>query len=374
MSFAKAKAELVIAVLAVIFVISGCSEQGNILKNPGFEKWNGVPEGWSLEGAGAVKKMTGGAGLSSGGPDTPFLYQQLPLKKRLAGKHITFAGWVRSDVPGAAFLEYSDRKGTDIRSLPHPGDGEWHYLKLNARVGGTPGVAEFRFRNYGQGTNFIKEPVVSFGAVSADSAPGAAASTALKWTVFAALGMVFIAVLFAGKKGREIHKRLFRAFLAFILLSSMSLILSRNIDAAAASTAALVCLAAFFAAIAVKVFRDKRGAVPVFLRRIDVLIISVSILFAALAVNSIRNGAVREAERNARWAYALFVTGGAVITVSKLVPRKSKGVEEIEMLRAEALKQGTARTEPAAIRGFAKSVLETPGVPVKTGAGLEENG
>ncbi len=157
-----------IATIVCVFIgiLGGCSrtEEINLLENAGFTVWNGsdsMPVGWFVEGNGLRIKKSDSIVDNTGDSvieceffpeginmNSPFLYQRIKAPERLAGKHITLGGWVKTSTPNAVVIEFSNRAGTDLKSPPHPGDGEWKYLSVSTTLPDDVKVVEFRLRFY----------------------------------------------------------------------------------------------------------------------------------------------------------------------------------------------------------------------------------
>ncbi|MEK7773105.1 MAG: hypothetical protein AAB307_02055, partial [Deltaproteobacteria bacterium] len=156
--------------VAVMCLLCGCNERDNLLKNANFHKWKDLPEGWSIEGDATVKKAgANGVELYSKAGGAPFLYQRIKLNRGVRGRPLTLAAWVKSDSPGGAVIEYSDRLGNDFKSVAHPGDGQWRLLSVAVRVSETLETVEFRIRNYRAGATFAKDLQATTRAVMSDN-------------------------------------------------------------------------------------------------------------------------------------------------------------------------------------------------------------
>lgn len=340
--------KVVFALAAFVLVLAGgCStDQSNFLKNAKFEKWNGGPVGWLLEGEAKVTKTGSGAELKSAGTATPFLYQTFEIKRRYRGSTITLGAWVKTNVADSAVIEFSDRLGHDARSGAHPGDGEWRLLTLTVKVPDSPGNIEFRFRNYKAGSSFIREASMSAGEdpliakrVGGEiSAAGGyrAAGYLLIFTLLSA------EVFFFKKFSYLPYARVYEAFLVLLTLSALMLIAGRPVNAAVTANIAW----AVILAVLLQRLMKKLDPVPVknalsrLFKRPGAVFITASLVLIAATVNALRNGSVREAEMAARTAYILMLLGGASVVVrmvlSGLRAEENESVRVYKRHRKEA--------------------------------------
>lgn len=326
------KAVFALAAFA-LSLAGGCStDQSNFLKNPKFEKWNGGPVGWLLEGEAKVTKTGSGAELKSGGTATPFLYQTFEIKRRYRGSTVTLAAWVKTNVAEGAVIEFSDRKGHDAKSGAHPGDGEWRLLTLTVKVPDSPGNIEFRFRNYKAGSSFIREASMSTGEdpLIAKRAGGeVSVAGGYKAAGYLLIVTLLSAELLFFKKVSSLpYARVYEAFLVLLTLSALMLIAGRPVNAAVTANLAWVVIVL---ALLTKLIR-KLDPVPVknaltrLFKRPGAVFITASLVLIAATVNALRNGSVREAEMAARGAYILMLLGGASVVV-RMVSRGLRAEE-----------------------------------------------
>lgn len=310
--------------MALLFAAGCTTDQSNFLKNPKFEKWNGLPEGWLLEGAAKVLRTGSGAGLESTGTATPFIFQTYEIRRRYRGATVTLAAWVKTNVADSAVIEFSDRKGHDARSEAHPGDGQWRLLTLTAKVPDSPGAIEFRFRNYRAASSFIREASMSVGqtpllakrlggAVNAGKGYGAAGYLLL-------LALLCAEVFYFKKSSFIKHAKAWEAFTVLLTLTVLTLTARRPVNAAVTANIAWALIV-----VALLPGFIKTGAAPVkgALKRLFKLpgsvFIVASVALTLATINALRNGSVREAEMTARWAYISMLLGGASIVVRKAV-------------------------------------------------------
>ncbi|MBI5588525.1 MAG: hypothetical protein HY889_09210 [Deltaproteobacteria bacterium] len=334
----KSGLKMVLALLALTLVFcGGCTnDQSNFLKNSKFEKWNAQPEGWRLEGDGAVVKSDPGAELKSTGTATPFLYQTFEITRRYRGSTMTLAAWVKTNVADSAVIEFSDRKGHDAKSEAHAGDGTWKLLTLTVKVPDSPGSIEFRFRNYKAGSSFIREasmsagtePVIGTTAGSALSASGGyrAAGYLLMTT------LIVLTVIYFKRRKSVSLPNVYEVFLILLALSGVMLMAQRPLNAVlTANIAWSILIMALFARLFGKVsISPLKEACKKPFKRPGAALISASLLLGAATVNALRNGSVNEAQKMAAVAYILMLLGGASIilrmAVRKLRPAESESV------------------------------------------------
>lgn len=301
--------------LACLFVFAACGGD-NLLKNSRFKNWKNVPEEWSVEGPATVLKTgDGGAVLKSESAASPFLYQQIRLRKGPAERLITLAAWVKSDVPDSTVIEFSDRLGTDRKSAAHPGDNDWHLLKMTVRANSSSGIVEFRVRNYKGGTVYIREASVSLGSNSLlekASEPAFALNGTYKTLAYASIFAVFgLTVRWFRNLRRRAEARAAETVLLLFIMTGFMLMIGR--PAYAAITANIACGA--FIIFMICYIRSRlsvnlyRGAALGELKKPGALFILFSVLIALVSLYALHHGDVSAAERAAEIAWGLMIIG-----------------------------------------------------------------
>lgn len=109
-----------VAALCLATALAGPSWAENLLENPVLVPVDGspgAPGGWSLEGDAQVEYTDDGVALVSTG-STPFLFQQVPVDKRLAGSMATLSAWVRSAVPEGCISSFPTARGWTCAAKP----------------------------------------------------------------------------------------------------------------------------------------------------------------------------------------------------------------------------------------------------------------
>lgn len=361
------KAVFALAAFALLLA-GGCStDQSNFLKNPKFEKWNGGPEGWFLEGEATVAKTGSGAELKSGGTATPFLYQTFEIKRRYRGSAITLAAWVKTNLAESAVIEFSDRKGHDSRSGAHPGDGEWRLLTLTVKVPDSPGNIEFRFRNYKAGSSFIREASMSTGEgplIAKRTGELSAAGGYRAGGYILIFALLSAEVFFFKKVSSLPYARFCEAFLVLLTLSALMLIAGRSVNA---GVTANIAWAVVLLVLLQRLFK-KLDPVPVknaltkLFKKPGSVFISASLVLVAATVNALHNGSVREAEMTARGAYILMLLGGASIAVRMVFNRfRAQEYESVRIYKKHREKAYAVNgeTEGGSVKPEAQKTLTT---------------
>ncbi|MBI5827547.1 MAG: hypothetical protein HZB22_07470 [Deltaproteobacteria bacterium] len=336
-----------ICAVALISLLAGCMEQDNLLKNAGFQKWRETPDGWSIEGDATVKKAgENGVEIYSKPGGAPFLYQSIKPGRNSRGKPVTLAAWVKADTPGGAVIEYSDRKGNDFKSATHPGDGQWHLLKVTVRPPETSDPFEFRIRDYRAGVIFAKDPTVTRKFVSSDK-EGAVLGYDLSDTyrtagVIALSGLIAATIVYFRRTKATPRARLLKAFIILVILADMMLILRRPLNSEVTSNIAWAVFIILAARLAVSRLRGRTGLKWGRVARPEAILITLSLFFAVLTVYAIRSGSLSEAEKDAGRAFAAMMIGAGVIAFSKLVPKKSANLVVLKHLREKRIEENGA--------------------------------
>lgn len=322
-------------------------EQDNLLKNANFHKWTDTPAGWSIEGDATVKKAgENGVELDSKPGGAPFLYQSIKPGRNSRGMPVTLAAWVKADTPGGAVIEYSDRKGNDFKSAAHPGDGQWHLLKVTVRRPETLDTFEIRIRSYRAGTVFAKEPTVTRRFVSSDkdgAVPGYDLSGAFKTAgVIALAGIIMATTVYFRRTKATPRARLLKAFIILVILADMMLILQRPMNSEVTSNIAWALFIILAVRLAISRLRGRTGLRWRRIARPETILIMLSVFFAVLTVYAIRAGSLSDAEKDAGRAFSAMMIGAGVIAFSKLVPKKSANMEVLKRLRERRIDENGA--------------------------------
>ncbi len=333
---------------ALMFLLGGCMEQENLLKNAGFQKWKDIPEGWSIEGDATVKKAgENGVELYSKTEGGPFLYQSIKPRRGNRGRPVTLAAWVKADTPGGAVIEYSDRKGNDLKSPAHPGDGQWRLLKVTVRPPETPDPFEFRIRNYRSGIIFAKDPQVTRRSVISDgegAVPGYDLSGAFKTAgVIALSGLIVATIVYSSRMKAAPWAGPLKAFIILVILADMMLILQRPMNSVVTSNIAWAVFIILAARLAISRLRGRTWLKWGRVARPETILIMLSVFFAVLTVYAVRAGSLSEAEKDAGRAFAAMMAGAGVIAFSRLVPKKSANMEVLMRLREGRPEDGAVR-------------------------------
>jgi len=327
-----------VCAVAVMCLLCGCARRDNFLENANFQKWKNMPEGWSLEGEATVKKAgANGVELYSKAGGTPFLYQRIKLGRGNRGRPLTLAAWVKSDSPGGAVIEYSDRKGNDVKSGAHPGDGEWRLLKVIVRAPETLDTVEFRIRNYRAGATSVKDPQVTTRSVMSDDQGAVAgydfAGAYRTSGIIALSGLILATIIYFRQTKATANTGLMEAFIILVMLADMMLMLQRPLNSEVTSNMAWAVFVILAARLAMSRFKKTGGWKRGRIIKPKAILIMLSIFFAVLAVNAIRSGSQADAEKNAGRAFAAMMLGAGVIAFSKLIPKKSANMEVLKNLR-----------------------------------------
>ena len=136
--------------LAILLLVSGsCGTNPpvmEIIKNGDFSLWNqGIntsPDGWVLGGVarGTVYKDTSVVRVGKSSVritmisgEALALYQDIENPEQYRDKDFFFGCWIKVDTANSAYLALHD--GTSwFNSPPHPGSGEWEYLRTRGKV------------------------------------------------------------------------------------------------------------------------------------------------------------------------------------------------------------------------------------------------
>lgn len=324
--------------MVCLLFLYGFRGSKNLLQDPRLEALNGNGI-WSTEGAGKVEKARTAGTLLEAGTDA-FVFQRVALKKRLKGKALIVSAWVNSDIPGAAFIELSDRKGADLRSAAHPGDGRWRLLKLAVQA---PKEAELEFRfRVVKGRAYIKEAAVEKGLISSlDPGTGflPGLETLYKLTGVIAFSAFICVTVFYFRSSNEFFLKTIEAALILLASSAAMLMLERPFNASVTSNIAWTLLAAsllIYAGSRSETHKDKSFLLEVF-KRPGSVFTALTIVMLMVSVNALRNNAVREAELAGRAAY-LFFLGAAVSITAQRVYGKLK--------ESETRRAGAAHIDP----------------------------
>lgn len=315
----------------LLLSLNGCSEEGNILKDPKFEKWKGGElSEWKLEGEGTLIKTETGAELISKGDSTPFIYQQISVKRRYKGMLLTLAAWVKTKSPESVYIELSDRQGHDSKSDAHSGDGEWHLLKLTARVPETSETIELRVRNFKPSDTFVKEASISTGTVASidrENIPRVSVSGAYKIAgIFASTVLMVLTFVFF-KARKDIKVKVIEAFILLVILSNIMLMAGKPINSAITANIAWGLLALAFIVYIISRVHFKPSFS--FLKRPGAFCVAVSVISLILTLNAIRGGSVSKAEKAAKAAYLSMLAGAVSISARKVYRVFSKDREEM---------------------------------------------
>ncbi len=127
--------------------------------NPGFEDWSdGLPTGWTLDGAGTVSaqdadadasenqmRYTGGGGNFNASVDASNGETWIGAPGLTCEANTTYGAgcWAKSSDPGATIRLQTTDTWTDFASAAHSGSGEWEYLFA---VGRGPAAAAYPAR------------------------------------------------------------------------------------------------------------------------------------------------------------------------------------------------------------------------------------
>ncbi|MBI5902522.1 MAG: hypothetical protein HZB84_03430 [Deltaproteobacteria bacterium] len=336
-----------ICAVALISLLAGCMEQDNLLQNADFRKWKETPDGWSIEGDATVKKAgENGVELYSKTGGGSFLYQSIKPRRGNRGRPVTLAAWIKADTPGGAVIEYSDRKGNDFKSAAHPGDGQWHLLKVIVRPPETLDTFEIRIRNYRAGIIFAKDPTVTRKFVSSDkegAVPGYDLSDTYRTAgVIALSGLIVATMVYFRRTKATPRARLLKAFIILVILADMMLILRRPLNSEVTSNIAWVVFIILAARLAVSRLRGRTWLKWGRVARPETILIMLSVFFAVLTVYAVRAGSLSEAEKDAGRAFAAMMAGAGVIAFSMLVPKKSANMEVLMRLREKRIEENGA--------------------------------
>lgn len=330
------------AVLCLVLVLApglaGPARAGNLLENPaldtgGADGEGATPGGWVLEGDAAVEPTDDGLALRSTG-GTPFLFQQVPVDRRLKGSMATLSAWVRSEVTEGAYVEFSNRKGMDVRSKAHPGDGLWHRLELTVRVPAEDDVAEFRLRHYRGGTTYIREASLVPGSRSLMGRnPTAAVDGGPRAIWFVFIGLLALLVPFYFRRRRYMaHARLLEAGLTLLVISNLLLLVSRPEVSAVTSNIAWGLTASASLVFAVSVLGA--GGASLF-RRPGAVYVTVFLAVLAVLLYELSTGSVSGAEDAAKTLFALVVAEAVVMTARRVRRIFAAGEREACTVRLE---------------------------------------
>lgn len=306
--------------MVCLLFLYGFRGNKNLLQDPRLEALNdnGI---WGTEGAGKVEKARTAGMLLEAGTDA-FVFQRIALKKKLKGQALTISAWVNSDIPGSAFIELSDRKGADLRSATHPGDGRWRLLKLTAEAPKEAEPLEFRFRVV-KGRAYIKEASFEKGLTSSlDPGTGflPGLETLYKLTGLIAFSAFICVTVFYFRSSNAFFLKTIEAALILLASSAAMLMLERPFNASVTSNIAWTLLAAslfIYAGSRSGTHADKSFLFEVFKRPGSVLT-AFTIVMLMVSVNALRNNAVREAELAGRAAYLFFIGAAVSITAQRV--------------------------------------------------------
>jgi hypothetical protein len=137
--------------LALLALLSGgCGPGGRLgtylppLRNAGFEHWTdaGLPVHWdvrpgheAMAGRDDAHSTEGAASLRLAGEFTyMYLTQDVGSLGELAGRLVEVAADVKCHEPEAASIYVIQPDFGELYSPKHPGDGEWHTLRISFRV------------------------------------------------------------------------------------------------------------------------------------------------------------------------------------------------------------------------------------------------
>lgn len=313
------------AVILLAVLINGCDGRRNYLKDSRFDGPGPVSSAWSLEGGGEIRKTAEGALLYSDGDSAPFLFQGVSSGRFGKQRVFTLSAWVYSDAPDSAYLEFSNRRGIDIRSDPHPGDASWRLMKLTARAPEDSAYAEFRIRLYKAGSLTIREASLSPGSASTlegrpPSAVNLGANTA-KWAAAAALAASAIAAAFAFRKYRDnAGARVLEACVLLVILSNMMLVLGKSSNASATSGAAWGTVSVWLIYRASKTLLKAKDTKKAFtLRTLAISLAALSAAGAAGTVYALKNGDHKAAGKAAGFSFILFLASALALTAERLL-------------------------------------------------------
>ena len=321
----------VLALLVLLALLSGCTEEKNLLSNANFQKWAGGPEKWHVEGDGAVKRTKDGAELTTTVSSSGFLYQRITAKRRHRGATIILAALVRSDTPDSAVIEFSDRRGTDRKSEAHPGYGQWRLMQLTVKVPEESENLEFRLRNYKGGVTSIKEAVMGSGAAVIDDK--ASIGVVHKGTGYRLFGMevltglLLVTVVYFRRLEKRWHILSLEVSLVLLIAANMMLVADKVAYAAVTSTVACVTLAsvALWYAAKKKVFTFDARAAARFIARPGAFFIVLSALALFVCVYALANRDILLANKASRFAFWFMITGallrGAGMVLEKIFKR-----------------------------------------------------
>ena len=303
-----------------LLILCGCEGNKNLIDNSGFEVWTDMPFGWSVEGDCEVTRVEGGGVLFKAKDDgAPFLYQGVEPRSYHRGNLITLASWVKSSVPRSVVVEFSDRKGTDIKSQPHPGDGRWHLLSVTLRVPHDAEVLEMRLRSYRPGTALFREAAMTVG--TGTILKGGRAGVFSLEGVYTEIGIVVLVVL-AIVTVRYLDRwqhlwvgRALRTFFILVFMANGMQMLGKEENAIVTSIVAW----SVFGILMFVVFINRResifeaGMIHGFLKRPWIPFIALSLFGVIFTVIFLSIGSVHLAEKSAGIAYAGML-GGAIAT------------------------------------------------------------
>lgn len=305
--------------LAALF-ISGCAEETNLLRNPRFEAWKGLPEGWVFEGPGSVRHAEdiGAEILSDDG--APFLYQKITVGSRYKGKPMTFSAWVRTDVEGSIVVEFSDRKGQDIKSSAHPGDGQWRLLSVTVNLPSSSDEVELRLRNYKKGSAFVKEAAATPGnesSLAMPVKPADRAAASYKEAALLVLIAAWLSIIFK-RRGAPYPGRLMETSAMLLAVSAALCFINKGFHAGLSHKLGWGVFVSGIGSFALlKAGKEGREALASFYKRPGSSLISLSLLMLVLVVFELRSGDVNGAGGYARASYILMLAGAAVAGLKK---------------------------------------------------------
>lgn len=285
-----------------------------MISDGSFTRPVGGKGGWSTENADVAR--AGGAGIMVGSAAKGFIYQRVERAAH-GSAAVVASAWVYSSTPGTAFLELSDRKGTDIKGAPHPGDGRWRLLELEAGPLSWPDGVEFRVVTIGAQA-YVKDasflPANIYSRRRSLEMPGADGFKRLLAVIVVPL-FASAGALAADNLRQGIGPRLLAASFALLSVSATMLAigepqkaaLAANIGVALGSTVLIIGWAGGGAYRAMTPLFRFPGSIP----------IGLSIAMLPAVVACIAAGAKKEAELAAKASYLLFVAGAVSIAAQR---------------------------------------------------------
>ncbi len=341
--------------LIILFALSfipGCDTGRNLIENAEFKDRSKGPERWLIDGKAEVKKPEGGTvELVPAGPGGAFLYQPIKMRRLYQGNILTLSAMVKSSSPENAALEFSDRKGRDVTSPFHPGDGRWHILKVTTKVPEGAENIEVRLRTFKSVSALFRSPHLVIGTGTPLSEDDGGENT-IESALYIFAGAYFMILLtisihfYMRRRAAGGAARVVGVFLMLVALANLMLILGRPFNAVLTSVIAWgVFLSGMVVVIA---WRGDGSFVMEYLRlmikRPASVFVVLSVLSALSVIAFLYEGSTRLAAGAARLSYIFMLIGAALAVVTRLraVIRasgsfKDEGVEDKNLQGREAV-------------------------------------